>query len=125
MTKLTNALLIVLLFISGSASAEWVKVGETDVSSAYIDLNTVRKDGNLLKVWRLQDLKQRHKDGELSRRFRTEYDCKNERYRILSNSSHSEKMAGGKILFQSAEESTKWIDIPPGSIAETVLQIVC
>ena len=125
MTKPINALLLCLLFISGSASAEWVKFGETDNIYHYIDPTTIRKDGNLRKVWQIHDLKQRSKDGELSRRFRLEYDCKNERYRFLSISEHSGPMASGITLYQSTEEGNKWSDIPPGSKGEDALKIVC
>ena len=91
----------------------------------YIDPTTIRKDGNFRKVWQLNDLKERHKDGELSRRVRNEYDCKKERFRVLSFSTHSEPMANGMSLYQSSAESTEWNDIPPGTFAETVLKIVC
>ncbi len=125
MNKLISTLLIALLFVSGSASAQWVKVDWTNDMSVYIDPTTIRKDGNLRKVWQLQDLKERDKDGELSRRFRSEYDCKNERRRLLSFSTHSEPMANGMSLYQSTADSTQWNDIPPRSVAETVLKIVC
>jgi len=125
MNKLINALLIALLFVSGSASAGWVEVAESKVLSLYIDPTTIRKDGNLRKVWEIQDLKQRNKDGELSRRARIEYDCKNERSRPLSLTTFSEPMANGMSLFQSRAESNQWDDIPPRSLAEAVLKIVC
>lgn len=125
MTKLTNALLLCLLFISGSASAEWVRVDETDELYSYFDPTTIRKDGNLRKVWQIQDLKQRGKAGELSRRYRAEYDCKNDRYRLLSSSFHPQPMASGMSLFQSTEEDTKWTDFPPKTVGETVLKIIC
>jgi hypothetical protein len=125
MTKPTNALFIALLFVSGSASAEWVEVAESKAGFTYIDPTTIRKDGNLRKVWEIQELKWRHKEGELSRRARLEYDCKNERRRLLSFSTHSVPMASGMSLYQSTAESTQWNDIPPRSGAETVLKIVC
>ena len=125
MKKLINALLIALLFVSGSASARWVEVGENKHMSLYIDPTTIRKDGNFRKAWQIQSLKERNKDGVLSRRTRNEYDCKNERTRFLSISTHSEPMANGMILFQGSSDSTEWDDIPPGTLAETVLKIVC
>jgi hypothetical protein len=125
MNKLISALLIALLFVSGSASAEWVKIDEGKEMSSYIDPTTIRKDGNLRKVWQIQDLKQREKGGELSRQARLEYDCKNERFRTLSISTHSEPMANGMSLFQTTAASTPWNDIPPRSVAEAALKIVC
>ena len=110
--------------LSGSAWAEWVKVANTDLIDYYIDPASIRKDGNLRIVWELQNLKQRHKDGELSRRGRNEYDCKQERIKTLSFSFHSEAMGSGTTLLSDSNEG-EWDHIPPGSVSERVLKIVC
>ena len=117
-------LLTLTLLITGSAWAEWVRVDGNESLSIYIDSATIRKDGNFRKAWELQDLKQRHKGGELSRRMKTEYDCKQERSRILSFTTHSGSMAEGDILF-SSETGGTWIDAPPKTMSETILRVVC
>ena len=123
MKKLLITLLASLL-VTGSAWAEWVLISGDDTVDHYIDPATIRKDGNLVRVWEINDLKQRHKDGELSRRFRSEYDCKQERSKTLSISEHSGPMASGTTLISGIPNSS-WRDIPPGSIGEAVLKIVC
>ena len=123
MKKLLLTLLASLLF-TGSAWAEWVKVAESDDFVRYIDPATVRKDGNLVKVWEITDYKKRDKDGKLSLRSRTEYDCKQERYRGLSISQHSGPMASSTTLF-SSEGPFTWSEIPPGTVSEEVLKIIC
>jgi hypothetical protein len=123
MKKLLLTLLISLM-LAGSAWAVWVKVAESDRFYRYIDPATIRKDGNLVRLWEINEAKQRDEKGALSHRSRTEYDCKQERRRVLSLSSHSGSMAGGTILF----EDTKvfwWEDIPPDTVAEILLKIVC
>lgn len=119
-----KTLLLALLLVTGPAWAEWVKIDSGDLRDFYIDPQTIRIDGNLRRVWIIQNLKERDKSGALSRRAREEYDCKQERYRVLSFSSQSESMAGGTALFE-LEEPLKWRDIPPGSIGEAMLKIVC
>ena len=119
-----KTLLLALLLVTGSAWAEWVRVSGNDAADIYIDPATIRIDGGLRRVWEVQDLKQRHKDGELSRRTRNEYDCKQERYKTLSISEHSGPMASGTTLISGIPNSS-WRDIPPGSIGEAVLKIVC
>jgi hypothetical protein len=116
--------LLASLVLTGTAWAGWVKVANTDLIDYYIDPASIRKDGNLRMVWELQNLKQRHKDGELSRRGRNEYDCKQERRRNLSFSMHSESMAEGTTLI-SGSNSSQWADMPPDTIGEWVLKIVC
>lgn len=117
-------LLTLILLATGSAWAEWVRVDETHIASMYIDPSTIRRDGNFRKVWELQDLKQRDKTGWLSSRYRIEYDCKEERGRILSFSTHSDSMAGGDTLLLDATVRT-WYDVAPNTPGETLLKIVC
>jgi hypothetical protein len=115
---------VCLMMLAGSAWAEWVAFFDSESITYYYDPATVRKDGNMRRVWRLQELKQRHADGEISRRIRMEYDCKQERYRILFASTHSKPMAGGETLF-SQNIDGPWGDIPPATAAEDMFKIIC
>jgi len=117
-------LLPLLLLATGSAWAGWEKVSTTAEDTAYVDRATIRKDGNLRKVWEITDLKQRDTTGAMSVRARFEYDCKDERYMLLTLSTHTEPMAGGTTIV-SGKGSEKWQEIPPGTAAEHMLKIVC
>jgi len=116
--------LLASLVLTGSALADWEKVAESDNFDRYIDPATIRKDGNLVKVWEITDYKKRDKDGHLSLRSRTEYDCKQERFRGLSISFHSGPMASSTTL-SSWEGPFTWREIPPGTVSEEVLKIIC
>jgi hypothetical protein len=116
--------LVCLMMLTGSAWAEWVMYEETDTATHYFDPATIRKDGNMRRVWALQDLRKRNKDGEMSRRMRSEYDCKLERYRYLAISEHSKPMAGGTVLVQGGEDNY-WVAIAPSTVDETIFNIVC
>lgn len=119
-----NFLFICTLLATGPVAAEWVNVGTFGDNSLFIDPTTVRKDGDFRKVWGIQDLKVRDSDGELSRRYREEYDCNARRKRFLSATSHSELMAGGKTLSTITEPSL-WSDIRPNTVADDILKMVC
>ena len=56
-----------LLVTATAASAEWVKISENLLGTNYYDPTTIRVNGNLRRVWQVQDLKERDKDGELFR----------------------------------------------------------
>lgn len=112
------------LFASTAVSAQWVNVGEGDGNNFYIDPNTIRRDGDLRKVWGVQDLKLRDRDGELSRRYREEYNCKEARKRFLSATTHSDSMASGNILVSTTEPSP-WSEIRPNTLADEILKKVC
>lgn len=117
-------ILCLMSLVAAPAWAEWVAVSESNDLVAYIEPATIRKNGNFRKVWQVQDLKQRGKGGEMSRRLLIEYDCKDERFRILSTSTHSEPMAEGKTLVLD-DAPGKWIAFPPDTPAEDTLEIVC
>jgi hypothetical protein len=113
-----------LLAMSLPAAAEWVMITKNDSVTYYLDPDTVRKNGNMRRVWVLNNLKQRHKDGEMSRRSLREIDCKEEKSRILSLSTHSEPMVGGKTLVLE-NSPTEWGFIPPNSTNAHVFEFVC
>jgi len=112
------------MMLSCTAQAEWVSGGESDSVDFFYDPTTIRKDGNLRRVWELHNLKQRSKNGEMSIRYRAEYDCKNERDKWLSVSTHSEPMAGGEVILSYISDRA-WQDIAPSTHAEYMLKIVC
>jgi hypothetical protein len=115
--------LVCLMMLAGSAWAEWVIYETTDTNTFYYDPTTIRKDGNMRQVWVLLNWRKRDKDNVMSHRLRYEYDCKQERYRFLAISVHTEPMAGGEILLQNLD--TPWIDIAPATAAEAMFKIAC
>jgi len=116
--------LIGLMMLASSAWAEWVMYSKNESETFYYDPATIRKDGNMRRVWELQDLRMRRKNGDMSVRMRIEYDCKQESYRFLGLSGHSEPMAGGAVLGMEGEDN-KWRAIAPDTNANTILNLVC
>jgi hypothetical protein len=121
---LKRLLVVGLLVAAGPAAAEWVNVGTSAGHSLFIDPTTIRKDGDFRKVWGIQDLKERDSEGELSRRYREEFDCNTRRKRFLSATTHSESMAGGKTL-TTITESSPWSEIRANTVADDILKMVC
>ena len=117
-------LIVGLLLVSSPAWAEWEKVFEDDNTTEYIDSPIRAPERNRTKVWQMKNLKQRDEYGIMSIRTRFEYDCKEERRRILSMSSHSEPMAGGKTI-DRASDPVNWQDMPPGTVGDKILKQVC
>ena len=116
--------LVCLMMLTGSAWAEWVRYAESEEATFYFDPATIRKEGNMRRVWAIQDLRKPDKGGEMSVRVRNEYDCKNERSRTLGLSTHSEPMAGGTVLV-TAGEASPWREVPPNTPSEIMFKIVC
>ena len=93
-------LLIALLVLSsGPVYAEWVAVEKDNLSpglqTAYIDPDTIRRDGNLVTLWQLIDFKRMQGNAGIGRlgfgphRFLStkthkQFDCAEKRLRLLA-----------------------------------------
>lgn len=124
MTKPIKALLLALLFVTGSASAEWVQyffVPQARIT-IYYDPSTLRKNKNLFTVWEIVDLKDPSASFK-SARIKMEYDCVGERFRRLSGTYHSENMGKGLVLGEIKLES--WQDAAPTTAPRDMLVSEC
>ena len=107
-----------------SVFAEWTPVYVTDSGTFNIDYETLRKEGSTRKVWILLNYKQQQIDNGMSRRVRYEFDCKEERYRALTFSVHSESMANGELIYNSSSVRP-WEDPPPDTAIASMMKKVC
>jgi hypothetical protein len=124
-----NTLVLILLALaSGSASARWVVVGHTETFAAYADTATMRRTGNMVKMWQLYDYRTAQSSFNdkpyLSARSQYEYDCQEERTRQLQVSSYARKMGKGAAITTVASPS-EWRPVPRGSILESMLEMAC
>jgi hypothetical protein len=125
-----NAIFLMLLaVVSGSAAAAWEAIGGNDIETvtSYADLATIHKSGNMVKMWSLLDYETaRVRVGKVYRSIKAEfeYNCKEDRQRVLSYSWHSENMGGGAIVISNTEPSD-WSPIPLGAVAETLWRLAC
>ncbi len=124
-SHLRVTLLLGLLLLAGAAWAEWVAVYANAEASFYIDPASIRKEGALLKVAGLQDLKQRDVDRAMSRRAQAEYDCQSGRYRLVSLVVYAEPMARGKVLWSMDANPDGWTTVPPGTGVDVILELAC
>ena len=115
---------LMLVMTATAASAEWTRVGETDEFVKYVDIATIRRNGNLVKMWVLQDFKRLQKEGHFSDISLMEYDCSEERGRFFAYSIYDGKMGGGRSL-RTSDGPLRWSQIFPNSIGETQWKIAC
>ena len=120
-----SLLLALAIFVSCPVWAEWVLVDGDYKDGHFVDPKTIRKEGHIRRVWILKNLKAADREGTLSRRGRMEVDCKNERYKWLSMTGHSEVMAGGNITANSNQPANDWTDIAPDTAGEGIKDFIC
>jgi hypothetical protein len=119
-----------LAVFSTGAMAEWTYLTslEDKTSDNYIDKTTIRKRGNVAKMWELTDFKapQEAVGGSfLSAKSLKEYDCVEIRLRLLTLTSFSDNMGSGQVIFNYQSDDKDWMDIQPGSIGVTHWKAAC
>ena len=125
-------LLITLLVLSsGSVHAEWVAVEKNNelagIMTVYVDPDTIRRKGNLVTMWQLYDYKTIQTvagDSLLSIKRYNEYDCTEERTRMLAYTWFSGNMGSGKVVYSTPDEQ-QWEPVIPRSINRTLWKVAC
>lgn len=117
---------LLIALAAAPAWAEWVKSWESKTSGTitYFDPDSIRKDGNLHRVWVLQELRTSGKYGEMSRRALWEYNCPAGRFRSLQISFHTDPMAKGSRLLAN-NDTSDWQYIPPSTGGAVLYKLVC
>ncbi len=95
--------------------------------AAYADPDTIRRKGELVKMWTLFDYKTVRTvaaTSYLSSRSQRQFDCAEERTRVLSFTWFSGKMETGDILVSNNDE-LKWQPVSPRTIDESLLTFAC
>ena len=121
-------ILVLTLFLTTSeAYAEWVKTDEQDTFTYYADPDTIRRNGNLVKMWELSDYKTIQTvagKSILSFKVISEYDCAEEQIRILAEYGYSGQMGTGEIVF-SHTKPDNWAPAMPGSMGQYKWAFAC
>ncbi len=121
-------LITLLVLSSGPAYAEWVSAlkNQTD-PTLYVDSDTIRRDGTVVKWWELLDYKTVQTVAGisfLSMKVLREYDCAGERIRVLAMADFSGNMATGTVVFTDFAQSN-WVPVQPESRGQTLWKAAC
>ena len=112
------------------AYAEWVTIGYSESLggyTVYVDPTTIRRKGDLVKVWALTDYKTIQTVADtsfLSSKAQNEFDCAEERQHELSVTWFSGNMGNGNGVWNNSDE-TKWRPVAPGSVGQGVWKFAC
>lgn len=121
MIKFLFLSLLLLLPIAGRC--EWTFVSEgTDVIQ-YMDIDKVKQNGKLVKVWTLYDIKKSAKQHKSVVMLR-EFDCREEKERTLQGTFYSGQMAKGSPV-KSFTDIDEWSYVTPGTVSYTLMDFVC
>ncbi len=123
-------LMLLLAVVSSSAMAEWTKVDLPNLKdgiTSYVDLTTIIKASNKVKMWQLHDHESAKAGNErLSIKTQKEYDCNEEKIRIRARTIFNGNMGTGEVVYSSGDRKpSKWRPVEPGSSGEVFWKIAC
>jgi len=126
MRRLASALALAAL--SCSSAAEWVMVNDKDEYIAYADPATISREGNLVQMSDLIDLKlprsSPYGNQHASSTAHSQFDCENPRIRTITFSLHSGQMGDGDLV-ETIAESNRWLQVAPGTLLNVLWQFAC
>lgn len=125
------ALASLLAVVCGSAAAEWISVAIHDEPGSFVvyaDPATIRRSGNLVKIWEIRnytapdvmDTGERY----LSAKSQVEYDCAEGRQRSLFQAHFTGAMGNGNVVWMRSNPG-EWFPLPPGSMGEIASKFAC
>ena len=118
-------LAMVLVLFSVNCFAEWIFVtsNKDDTVKIYVDLSTKKKVGGYIRVWSLTDTNTSYKNVH-SYKVLEEFDCSQDRTRVIQMSAYSGRMGGGSVINTSRGDGN-WDYMRPGTIEEVLFKRIC
>ena len=87
---------IIFFFISFPCYSKWEKVHENKIFTEYFEVDEVKKINDIIFIWSLMDYKKLQKNGNLSTKYYSVYDCNEMRYKVLSIIEYKTNMGKGR-----------------------------
>jgi Surface-adhesin protein E len=118
-----------LVLASGTAYGEWELITESRSGGVkvYVDYSTIRQKGNLVKMWNILDYQipqPERRKAVLSSKAQREYDCAEERIRILGGTSFAGHMGSGEVVERGGETEI-WMPVAQGTLGEALWVAAC
>ena len=120
-------LLLTLMLITASSNvmAEWVEIESNETDTFYDDPATIRKTGNIVRMWVLTDYKMVKTNASkpyMSKLGVRKYDCK-EKSRATIKTLHSKNMGVGKNV--GIIGNRPWLPVSPRTTSELLWKFAC
>ncbi len=130
MKKLAFATLV-MTCLSSWAAWDYMGTSNDKDYDIYNDISTIRKNGEIAKMWTLQDFytTQINRAGEKTRSVKLlrAFNCRAETMANISIAKYSGQMGSGSVVVSGTldEHLWTWNPIVPESIGETQWKIAC
>jgi hypothetical protein len=88
--------IIVSFLVSFPCSARWKKTHVDKIYTEYLEVDTVKKIDDTIFIWSLMDYREPQKNGNLSTKYYSMYDCVEMKYKVLSIIEYKTNMGKGR-----------------------------
>ena len=125
---LIAAIVVSSLGIGGGASAEWELVGKKAAYTLYIDSRSIRRAGDVAKMWAMFDYRSVQSIGEHSVRsigYDFQFNCGEASIDRGPELRYAEPMGRGTPVAARPATDAAWIPVAAGTLAETMWDIAC
>ena len=122
-------LFVICLCCSTAALAQWTKLGENQEAIVRIDNSLIKRNSDSIEAWVMLDLKKPRQlfagDRDInSAVILYEYDCTENKARILEKNIFSERNGEGD-KFLSTNKPEYWLSISPTTLNYKVFKYLC
>jgi hypothetical protein len=131
MKRMRWMIAVTLALIAFAARAEWTQIGVSrkagDAFTLYVDPATIQRNGNLARIWDLQDFREPQSvDGQLylSEKTQIEFDCEAKKARVLATIDCADRMCTGKVVYSDADTS-EWTAVGANTLGELEWKAAC
>jgi hypothetical protein len=121
-------MMLCLAINDGSAYGEWTLVSESTGMRAYLDVGAADRQGNLVTMWQLTDYPTAQQGGGqafFSSKMQKEYDCAEQRFRILALTYFSDHMGGGTAVATVIPSDKPWLPVQSESLGKQLWEVAC
>lgn len=128
MTRVLSFLICLTIF--SPLFSKWKKVIEGVNFTEYFEIDTVKKQEEIIYIWSMKDFKKLREDGNLSTKFYSVYDCNAMKYKIISIINYKTNMGKGRDFkyeknIMNDPTDLKWKSVKPESNDMLRLRFVC
>jgi hypothetical protein len=119
-----------MFIVSYPVMANWELYTESSYGEVYVDISTIRKTGEAVKIWTLTNFKVPQNTigsslEHMSTRDLEEYQCEEETMRTISAVGTTGQMGSGEITFSENAKIIEWTPIVPRSVGASIMHLVC
>jgi len=115
-----------LITASSNVMAEWVEIESNETDTFYADPATIRKTGNIVRMWVLTDYKMVQTNASkpyMSKLGVRKYDCKEKQSRATIKTLHSKNMGVDKYV--GIIGNRPWLPVSPRTTSELLWKFAC